>query len=171
MPAFFELEFWSFANPELWVAIGLILFLAVVWFAGGFKFALGALDAKAATIKADLEEAARLRAEAEAMLADIKKQRDEAEIQGAAMLEEAKATAVRMAAEAKVKLEDSIARRTALADRRIANAETQATAEVKAAAGELAAQLAEVVLAERVKGMKSDPAINIAVEQLADRLQ
>lgn len=171
MPAFFELEFWSLENPELWVAIGLILFLAVVWFAGGFKFALGALDAKAATIKTDLEEAARLRAEAEAMLADIRKQRDEAEVQGAEMLKEAKAEAKRLAAEAKAKLEEQIARRTALADRRIATAETQATAEVKAAAAYLAAQLAESILADRVKGLKSDPSINTAVEQLAERLQ
>ncbi|PNB40151.1 ATP F0F1 synthase subunit B, partial [Pseudomonas sp. FW305-17] len=83
---------------ELWVAIGLIIFLGVVWYAGGFKFALSALDAKAATIKHDLEEAARIRAEAEALLADIKRQRDEAEVQGKAMLEEAKADAARFAA-------------------------------------------------------------------------
>lgn len=171
MPAFFDLEFWSLSNPELWVAVGLIAFLAILWFAGAFKMAMGALDAKAATIQHDLEEAARIRTEAEALLADISKQRDEAEAQGAAMLAEAKADAKRMAEEAKVKLEEQIARRTALADRRIANAETQATAEVKAAAGELAAQLAEVVLADRVKGMKSDPLIDTAVGQLAERLQ
>jgi F-type H+-transporting ATPase subunit b len=171
MPAFFDLEFWSFANPELWVAIGLILFLGVVWYAGGFKFALGALDAKAATIQHDLEEAARIRAEAEALLADIKKQRDEAEIQGQEMLKEAKADAKRFAAEAKAKLEEQIARRSALADRRIANAESQATAEVKAAAADLAAQLAEGVLADRIANAKSDPLIDQAVSQLAGRLQ
>jgi F-type H+-transporting ATPase subunit b len=171
MPAFFDLEFWSFANPELWVAIGLILFLGVVWYAGGFKFALGALDAKAATIQHDLEEAARIRAEAEALLADIKKQRDEAEIQGQEMLKEAKADAKRFAAEAKAKLEEQITRRSALADRRIANAESQATAEVKAAAADLAALLAEGVLAERIANAKSDPLIDQAVSQLAGRLQ
>ena len=171
MPAFLESDFLKLDNPELWVAVGLILFLAVVWFAGGFKIALGMLDAKAATIKADLDEAARLRAEAEAMLTEIRKQRDDAEVQGAEMLKEAAADAKRMAAEAKVKLEDSIARRTALADRRIATAEAQATAEVKAAAADLAAQLAEIVLAERTKGMKSDPLVDQAVGQLAERLQ
>jgi F-type H+-transporting ATPase subunit b len=87
------------------------------------------------------------------------------------MLKEAEATAVRMAAEAKVKLEEQIARRSALADRRIANAETQAMAEVKAAAADLAAQLAEIVLTERVKGLKADPLIDHATGQLADRLQ
>jgi len=171
MPAFLELEFWKFDNPELWVAVGLILFLAVLWFAGGFRTALGMLDAKAATIKADLDEAARLRTEAEAMLVEIRRQRDEAEIQGAEMLNEARAEAKRLAAEAKVKLEESIARRTALADRRIATAEAQATAEVKAAAADLAAQLAEVVLAQRARTMTSDPMVDQALGGLAERLQ
>ncbi len=172
MPAFLEFaEFYKLDNPELWVAVGLILFLIVVWWAGGFKTAMGMLDTKAATIKADLDEAARLRAEAEAMLAEIRKQRDDAEAQGAEMLAEARADAERMAVEAKLKLEESIARRTALADRRIATAEAQATAEVKAAAGDLAAQLAELVLADRAKAMKSDPMIDAAVGQLAERLQ
>lgn len=171
MPAFLELAFYDLSNPELWVAVGLIIFLAIVIFAGAHKTALGALDAKGAAIKFDLEEAARLRAEAEAMLADIRKQREETEEQGKAMLQEAKAEAKRLAAEAKARLEEQIARRTALADRRIATAETQATAEVKAAAAELAAQLAETVLADRVKGMKSDPMVDQAVGQLAERLQ
>jgi F-type H+-transporting ATPase subunit b len=171
MPAFFELEFWKFDNPELWVAVGLVLFVAILFLTGAVKTVLGMLDAKAATIKGDLEEAARLRAEAEALLAEIRKQRDEAEIQGAAMLEEAKADAKRVSAEAKVKLEESIARREVLAERRIANAKTQAMAEVKAAAAELAAQVAETILTERARGMKSDPSIDEAVGHLAERLQ
>lgn len=171
MPSFFEAEFWSLQNPELWAGVGLILFLAVVWLGGGFKTAFGMLDAKAATIQADLEEAARLRAEAEAMLADIRRQRDEAEAQGAEMLKEAKAEAERLAMEAKAKLEESITRRKALADRRIATAEAQALAEVKSAAADLAAQVAEAVLADRTKGLKSDPLVDHAVGQLAERLQ
>jgi F-type H+-transporting ATPase subunit b len=171
MPAFLELEFWKLDNPELWVAIGLICFLAVVWFAGGFKIALGALDAKAAKIQHDLEEAARLRAEAEAMLADIRKQRADTEVLGAQMLEDAKAQAKRMEAEAKVKLDEQITRRQQLAERRIANAEAQASAEVKAAAADLAAQLAENVLIQRLAGAKSDPMIDAAVGQLAIKLK
>jgi len=171
MPAFLTFEFWSWANPELWVGVGLLIFFGIVVWFGAHKLAAQQLDAKSASIKFDLDEAARLRAEAEAMLTEIRKQRDDAEAQGAEMLKEAAADAKRMAAEAKVKLEDSIARRTALADRRIATAEAQATAEVKAAAADLAAQLAEIVLAERTKGLKSDPMVDQAVGQLAERLQ
>ena len=61
MPAFFGLEFWKFDNPELWAAIGLLTFLLIVWKFGGFKKAMGALDAKAEVIQANLDEAARLR--------------------------------------------------------------------------------------------------------------
>ena len=79
--------------------------------------------------------------------------------------------AQQLEADAKVKLEEQIARRTELADRRIALAETQAAAEVKAAAGELAAQLAETMLAARLAGEGSDPLVDRAVGQLAQRLQ
>ncbi len=171
MPAFLELEFWNLANPELWVAVGLLLFIGVVIWAGGHKLAAGHLDSHAAKIKANLDEAARIRAEAEALLADIHRQKLEIEQQAKAMLVEAKAEAARLEIEAKAKLEEQIERRTTLADRRIANAEVQATAEVKAAAGELAAQAAEAVLAARIKGAKSDPLIDRAIGEIATRLQ
>ena len=171
MPAFFELDFWKLDNPELWVAVGLIAFLAVLYFAGAFRMALGALDSKAATIQADLDEAARLRAEAEAMLADIRRQREESETQARGMLADAEAEAKRLEAEAKTRLEEQIARRSLLADRRIALAEAQAAADVKAAAAELAANIAERVLVQRLAGAKSDPLVEPAIAQLADRLQ
>ena len=70
-----------------------------------------------------------------------------------------------------MKLEAQIARRTELADRRIALAETQAAAEVKAAAAELATATAERVLAARTASMTSDPTIDRAVADLGSRLQ
>jgi F-type H+-transporting ATPase subunit b len=171
MPAFFEAEFWNLANPELWVAIGFIAFLAIVWFAGGFKVAMGALDSKAATIQADLDEAARIRAEAEALLADIQRQRDESEAQAKAMLASAEAQAKLMAVEAKAKLEESIALRTRLAERKIAAAEAEAAAQVKAAAIDLAAKATEMVLANQLAASKSDPLIDRGIAQLAEKLQ
>ena len=171
MPAFLELEFWNFANEELWVAVGMIAFLVILWFTGGFKMAGAALDSKADKIKTDLDEAARLRAEAEAMLEDIRKQRSDAEAQGAEMLKAAKEAAKHFETEAKAKLEEQIQRRAELAERRIANAEAQASAEVKAAAAELAAQMAEGVLIARLAGANSDPLIDAATDQLSTRLK
>jgi len=167
MPSFLELEFWKLDNPELWVAVALILFLAILWFTGAFKVALGALDSKAETIQQNLEEAARLRTEAEALLADIRQQRVESEAQGAAMLANAEAEAKRLEVESKAKLEEQIQRRAKLAERRIANAEAQAFADVKAAAADLAAQMAEQVLAARIAAAQSDPLIDAALSQMA----
>lgn len=171
MPAFLTAEFWDLNNPELWVGASFLVFLAILWFAGAFRAAGSAIDSKAEKIQADLDEAARLRAEAEALLADIRKQREDADAQAKQMLADAKAEAKRLEAEAKVRLEEQIERRTALADRRIATAEAQAAAEVKAAAGELAAQIAESVLAARLAGQKSDPLVEGAIAQLGERLQ
>lgn len=165
----------AFLNPaeaEFWVGVGLLIFLAIVIFvAKAPKAVAGMLDAKRDKIQADLNEAARIRAEAEAMLAEIRAQREEAERQAAEMLAAAKADAKRLAAEAKAKLEEQVKRRADLAERKIANAEAQAAAEVKAAAAELAAQAAEQVLAGRVAGAKSDPLVDAAIGQLAERLQ
>lgn len=171
MPAFFNAEFWSFSNPELWVGVGLLLFIAVVVRAGVPKMAAGMLDAKAATIQGNLDEAARLRAEAEAMLADIRAQRDAAERQAAEMLKAAEADAARLAVEARAKLEEQITRRAALAERKIASAEAQAAADVKAAAADLAAQAAEQILAARIAVAKTDPQVDEAIKSMASRLQ
>ena len=160
------------AEGEFWVGVGLVIFLAIIIFvAKAPKSIATALDARAAKIQSDLDEAARIRAEAEAMLAEIRAQREEAERQAAGMLAAAEADAMRLAANAKVKLEEQIKRRAALAERKIATAEAQAAAEVKAAAAELAAQAAERVLAARIAGAKSDPSVDAAIGQLAERLQ
>lgn len=171
MPAFFSAEFWNFSNPELWVGVGLLLFFGILVWAGVPRLVAGMLDSKAATIQADLDEAARLRAQAEAMLAEIREQRDAAERQSAEMLKAAEEDAKRLAIEAKAKLEEQITRRAALAERKIAAAEAQAADDVKAAAVDLATLAAEKLLAARLAGAKSDPAADEAIKGLAARLQ
>lgn len=167
---FFNPHLYSLDNPELWVAIGLIIFLAICAFTGAFKMVGGALDAKAAKIQSELDEAARLRAEAEALLKQIRAEKAEAEAQAAEMLKAAEADARLMEAEAKVKLEETLKRRQDLAERRIAQAEAQASAEVKAAAADLAARAAEQILASRLAGQKSDPLLDAAIAQIGSRL-
>lgn len=170
MPAFLDSYFWNIANSEFWVGVGLVLFFAIVFMAGAHKLVAGALDAKAAKIQGELDEAARLRAEAEALLAQIRQEKAEAEAQAIAMLAAAEADARQMEADAKARFEESVARRQALAERKIAQAETQAMAEVKTAAVEMAARIAEDVLARRVEGQKSDPLLDQAISDLGQRL-
>ncbi len=154
-------------DAEFWTGAALVVFVLLLVALKVPGAAGKALDAKAAKIQAELDEAKRLREEAQALLTSLKAQREQTEKLAGEMLANAQAEAVRLAAEAKIKLEEQITRRAALAERRIANAEAQASAEVKAAAADLATQMAENVLAARIAGAKSDPLIDAALAQVA----
>jgi F-type H+-transporting ATPase subunit b len=158
-------------DAEFWTGLALLVFVALMLLLGVHKAAAKALDAKAAKIQGDLDEANKLREEAQALLSSLKAQREQTETLAGEMLANAKAEAKRLEAEAKAKLEEQIKRRQELAERRISNAEAQASAEVKAAAAELAAQMAEGVLAQRLQGAKSDPLVDAALGQLAEKLK
>jgi F-type H+-transporting ATPase subunit b len=160
-----------FQNAELWVGVGVILFFVLLGFLKVHSAAGVALDQRGARIQTALDEAEKLREDARALLASLQAQRADAEAQAAQMLADAQAEAERLEAEAKVRLEAQIVRRTELADLRIANAERQAAAEVKAAAAVLAAELTESILAKRLEGMTSDPLVDRAVAELGQRLQ
>ena len=165
----------AFLNPaeaEMWVGVGLLIFLGIVVFVAKAPQLIGAsLDATTAKIQADLDEAARIREEAQRLLAQLKAERAEAEVQAKDMLANAQEEARYFAIEAKAKLEESLARRQQMAERRIANAEAQAAAEVRAAAADLATAAAEVVLTQRLGQMKTDPLIDRAIPQMAAKLQ
>ena len=167
---FFNAHLYDVANPELWVAIGLVIFFAILVVAGVPKLVASTLDAKAAKIQSELDEAQRLRAEAEALLTQIRAEKAAADAQAREMLAAAEADARIMEAEAKVRLEETLARREALAERRIASAEAQASADVKAAAADVAAQAAETILAARLATQKSDPLLDAAIGQIGSRL-
>lgn len=162
----------SLANPELWVLVALALFIGLLIKLKVLPGALfGALDAHAAKIKAELDEAHQLREEAQALLAEVKAHREEAERQAAGMIEAAKADAALIASEAKARLEEQITRRAEMAERKIAQAEAQAAADVKAAAVDLAAQAAEQILVARLAAGGSDGLVDTAIGQIGAKLQ
>jgi F-type H+-transporting ATPase subunit b len=162
----------SLTNPELWVLAGLLVFIGLlVWLKVLPGALFKALDAHAEKIKAELDEAQQLREEAQALLADVKAQREEAERQAAGMLEAARADAALIASEAKAKLEEQITRRAEMAERKIAQAEAQAAADVKSAAVDLAAQAAEQILVARLATGASDGLVDAAISQVGAKLQ
>ena len=159
------------SKPEFWIAAGLLIFLGIVVFvAKAPQMVAGQLDAKRDAIQNDLDEAARIRAEAERLLSELKAERAEAEKQVRDMLAAAEEQARAYEADAKARLEESLARRQQLAERKIANAEAQAEAEVRAAAVDLAARMAEQVLADRLAGAKSDTLVDRAIPLIAEKL-
>ena len=158
-------------DAHFWVGVAFVVFLGVLVLAGVHKFAWKALGDAGDKVRAQLAEADDLRAEAQALLDNIKVEREAAEKHAAAMMADAEEAAKRLQVEANAKLAEQIERRGQLAERRIATAEAQATAEVKAAAADLAAQMAEQILSRRLVGAKSDPLIDTAIGQLASKLQ
>lgn len=157
-------------EAEFWVGLALLVFIFVMFMAKIPAMAGKALDARAEKIRGELFEAERLRKEAEALLASIKTQREEAERQAADMIRNAEEEARRLEADARVRLEDQIRRRADLAQRKIATAEAQAAADVKAAAADLAAEAASSVLAARLASVTSDPLVDRAIKDIPAKL-
>jgi F-type H+-transporting ATPase subunit b len=158
-------------DAHFWVGVAFVVFLGVLVMAGVHRFAWKALGDAGAKVQAQLAEAQDLRAEAQRLLDNIKVEREAAERHAAEMLANAEEQAKRLQVEANAKLAEQIERRGQLAERRIATAEAQATADVKAAAADLAAQMAERILSQRIASAKTDPLIDTAIGQMAGKLQ
>jgi F-type H+-transporting ATPase subunit b len=157
-------------EAEFWVAVAFVLFLAVLVKFGVHRTVLGMLDDRGARIKAELAEARRLREEAKEVLAQYQRKRAEAEQEAQAIILNARAEAERLAAEAKGKVEEFVARRTKMAETKIAQAEAQALAEVRGTAAEAAVAAAEKILAETAKGKVADDLISRGINELKTRL-
>lgn len=159
-----------FEDPTFWVGVGTALFVLVLVYMK-VPAALGkVLDERAAAIKAELEEARRLRGEAEALLADYRKKTANAAEEAQAIIDAAKAAADRMAADAKVALQQQIDRRAKMAEQKIAQAEADAIAEVRTAATAAATAAATDLIARRMTDARGDALIDSAIAELGAKL-
>lgn len=131
------------------VGLAFLTFLAILWKAGAFRMIGGALDGAAEKVRADLAEAAQLKAEAEALKAKAAAEAAETEAQAKAMLAGAETEAKRIVEQAAADAEVAIARRTKLAEDRIAAEARSAEAELRARAADVAVKAAETLLAAR----------------------
>jgi F-type H+-transporting ATPase subunit b len=141
-----------FHEAEFWVAMGFIVFVGVLIYVGAPRTIGKALDDRTARIKAELEEARKLKEEAAALLAEYQRKRHEAESEAEGIISGAKAEAERLAVDAKARMEEFVSRRTKMAEAKIAQAEAQAAAEVRAAAADAAVAAAEAILRQQAKG-------------------
>ena len=157
-------------EAEFWVAVAFLLFVLILFYVGAHKKILEALDQRSAKIRADLDEAARLRDEAGKLLAEYKRKQGEAEREAQAIVAEAKAEAERVAGEAKTKVEDFVARRTKMAETKIGQAEAQALADVRAAAADAAVAAAEKILTVTAKGKVAEDLIARGIEDVKAKL-
>jgi F-type H+-transporting ATPase subunit b len=157
-------------EAEFWVAIAFLVFVAVLGYFGVHRTLLKGIDDRRDRIKAELDEARRLKAEAEALLAQYRRKQHEAEQEAQAIVAGAKAEAERLAAEAEAKLEEFVARRTKMAESKIAQAEAQALADVRSAAAEAAVAAAETILTHTVKDKVADDLIAKGIADLKGKL-
>lgn len=157
-------------EAEFWVVVAFVAFFGVMIYFGAHKLIADTLDQRAAHIRAELDDARRLKEEAQALLAEYQRKQRTAERDAAEIIAGAKTEADRLAAEAKTRMEEFLARRTKMAETKIAQAEVQALADVRAAAAEAAVAAAERILAKSVKGKVADELIAKGIADLKSKL-
>jgi F-type H+-transporting ATPase subunit b len=159
-----------FLEPEFWVAVAFVILMAVFAYVGVHRTALKALDHRSDRIKAELDDARRLKDEAAKLLADYQARHASAEREAQDIITNARAEAERIASEAKTKMEDFIARRTKTAEGKIALAEAQALADVRAAAADAAVTAASSILTQSVKGPVGDDLLAKGIDEVRQKL-
>src|SRR5262245_55380147 len=157
-------------EPETWVAIAFLIVVGIVIKLGVPDLVFKALDDRSARIKAELDEALKLRNEAEGILAEYRRRQGEAEKTAESIILNARLEADRMAAEAQAKVEDFIARRTKMAETKIAQAEAQALADVRSAAADVAIAAAEAILVDTTRGAAAEALVAKGIGDLKTKL-
>src|SRR6201995_4810080 len=159
-----------FQDPETWVAIAFVILLGLFGWFGIHRTVLTALDHRAERIKAELDDARRLKEEAAKLLTEYKARHASAEREAQDIVAAAKAEAERIATEAKTKMEDFVARRTKTAESKIALAEAQAIADVRSAAANAAVAAASTILSQSVKGQVANDLLSKGIAEVRSKL-
>lgn len=156
-------------DPTFWVLVSFIIFVGLVWKPGS-KAVAQMLDDRAEKIRSDLEKAAKLREEAQALFAEYQKKQRDALKDAEAIVAAAKAEAEALSKQAVADLEASLKRREQLALQRIAQAEVQATADVRAAAVDLAMAATRKILTDKLDAGRQDALVDAAIKELPSKL-
>ena len=155
---------------EFWVAVGFVLVILLLVWKGAPGMIAKMLDARAAAIDAELEEARRLNAEAAALLNEYRERAAGAETEAEAILANARAEAARFAEESRKALAAQIDRRTRAAGDKIAQAEAAALAEIRALAADAAIAAAQKLIVARLDEARAGKLIEGAIKDLGDKL-
>ena len=158
------------ADPEFWVLVAAVIFVAAVW-KPARKALLGSLDERAARIRAELDEATKLREEAEQLLAHYQQREREAAGEAEAIVARAREEAERIAAQSSRDLDDALVRRQRLAEERIAQAEAKALDEIRAVAVDVAIGAAREVIVAQIDEERGAALLDAAIAALPQRLR
>lgn len=158
-----------FTDPSFWVGLA---FVIVVGFLAKpiMRSVSASLDGRADKIRSQIEEARKLREEAQSLLADYQRKQRDALSEAESIVAQAKEEATRMRAQAQTDLEHSIERRKAQALDRIAQSEAQAIASVRNTAVDVAVAAAEKLITDQMNGDRQDALVDQSIKDLANRL-
>jgi F-type H+-transporting ATPase subunit b len=159
-----------FAEPETWVAVAFLLFIALIIYLKVPAKIAAMLDDRSARIARELSEAEKLRKEAQEILADYQKKRIEAEKNAENIVAQAKIEAEALAAETRAKFAETLERRTRQAEQKIAQAEAAAIKDVRNAATEIAVAAAARIMGDTVKGAKGAQLIEDSIKAVKSQL-
>lgn len=157
-------------NPTAWVALAMAVFIAILLVKKVPSLLAGMLDKRIAAIREQLDEAKQLRAEAEALRAEYAAKIKAAEADAAAMQAHAEAEAKQILADARTAAKDLTARRTKMAEEKIAAAERTAIADVRAKAAQAAAAAAASLIAANHGAVQDKPLVDQTIAGLGSRL-
>ena len=157
-------------DSTFWALVGLILFIALMIYVKVPGMMAKSLDKRADNIRAELDEAKRLREEAQALLAEYQKKRKEAEADAAEIIAGAEREAALLTEEARQKTEEFVARRNALSEQKIKQAEADAIGAVRTAAIDIAIAAAEKVIAAKTDKTTQTALFKDAVTKVQSRL-
>lgn len=157
-------------NPSFWVAVSFFGFVGLLIYYKVPDMLGKALDERADAIRAELDEARRLREEAQSLLADYQKKRGAAEEEAKAIVEQAKREADALANETRKNMLETLERRSRIAEEKIARAEAQALAEVRSAAVDTAIAAAEQLLKGKVTPASGAELVDRSIRDLKGKL-
>ncbi len=157
-------------EPEFWVAVSFFLFVGGMLYLGVHKKLAAALDARAASIAKELEEAKRLREEAEKVLADYRRKQGDVAKETKGIIDLASKEAEILAAETRRSMKEQFDRRMKLAEDKIARAEAEALREVRAAAAEAAVTAARTIIAAKLTPEGADKLVSQGIDALKGKL-
>ena len=157
-------------DTSFWVLVAFVIVIGVFARVGLHKSIANGLDKRAQTIADEINEARKMREEAQELLAQYQRRQREAEDEAAAIIEQAKEDAKRMTAEARDKINAQVERRAKAAEEKIARAEAQALSEVRGQTAELAIAAARELIKERMDTGAQSAFVDKAIAGLRDKL-
>lgn len=156
-------------DNSFYALVALVIFLALTLYFGIPRIVGKMLDGQIKKIADDLAEAKKLREEAAALLVEYEQKRVAAESEAEGIIAAAKEEAARLTAEAQVSLADLVTRRTKAVEDKIAQAEAQAVAEVRARSADVAIEAARLVLTDEMN-RKGGQVVDKAIADVGNRL-